>query len=42
MVYDVIIIGAGSAGYTSGIYATRFGLQTLLSGKEPGGQVNEA
>lgn len=42
MVYDVIIIGAGSAGYAAGIYATRFGLRTLLIGKEPGGQVNEA
>lgn len=40
--YDVIIIGAGSAGYAAGIYATRFGLRTLLIGKEPGGQVNEA
>ncbi len=42
MVYDVIIIGAGSAGYTAGVYATRFGLRALLVGKEPGGQVNEA
>ena len=40
--HDVIIIGAGSAGYAAGIYATRFGLRTLLIGKEPGGQVNEA
>ncbi len=40
--YDVIIIGAGSAGYAAGIYATRFGLRALLIGKEPGGQVNEA
>ncbi|UCC92026.1 MAG: FAD-dependent oxidoreductase [Candidatus Aenigmatarchaeota archaeon] len=42
MLYDVIIIGAGSAGYAAGIYATRFGMKTLLMGKEPGGQVNEA
>ncbi len=42
MVYDVMIIGAGSAGYAAGIYATRFGMKTLLVGKEPGGQVNEA
>lgn len=42
MVYDVIIIGVGSAGYAVGIYATRFGLRTLLIGKEPGGQTNEA
>ncbi|NIO22925.1 MAG: FAD-dependent oxidoreductase [Candidatus Aenigmarchaeota archaeon] len=40
--YDVIIIGAGAAGYSAGIYATRFGLKTLLIGKEPGGQTNEA
>jgi len=40
--YDVIIIGAGAAGYTAGIYSTRFGLRTLLIGKEPGGQTNEA
>ena len=40
--YDVIIIGAGPAGYTAGIYATRFGLRTLLIGKEPGGQTSEA
>ncbi|MCK5022622.1 MAG: FAD-dependent oxidoreductase, partial [Candidatus Aenigmarchaeota archaeon] len=40
--YDVIIIGAGSAGYTAGIYATRFGMKTLLLGTEPGGQTNEA
>lgn len=42
MGYDLIVIGAGSAGYSAGIYATRFGLRTLLIGKEPGGQVNEA
>ncbi len=40
--YDVVIIGAGSAGYTAGIYATRYGLRTLIIGAEPGGQVNEA
>lgn len=41
-IYDVIIIGAGPAGYTAGIYATRFGMRTLLIGKEPGGQASEA
>ncbi len=40
--YDVIIIGSGAAGYTAGIYSTRFGMKTLLLGKEPGGQTNEA
>ncbi len=40
--YDVIIIGAGPAGYTAGIYATRFGLRALIIGKEPGGLANEA
>jgi thioredoxin reductase (NADPH) len=40
--YDLIIIGAGPAGYAAGIYATRFGLRTILIGKEPGGQTNEA
>lgn len=40
--YDVVIIGLGPAGCTAGIYATRFGLKTLVIGKEPGGQANEA
>lgn len=42
MMYDVIIVGLGPAGCTAGIYATRFGLKTLVIGKEPGGQANEA
>lgn len=38
--YDVIIIGAGPAGYTAGIYASRAGHDTLLlSGILPGGQL---
>jgi len=41
--YDLVIIGGGPAGLTSGIYAQRAGLKTLLLEKEiPGGQVNEA
>jgi thioredoxin reductase (NADPH) len=40
--YDVIIIGLGPAGCAAGIYATRYGLSTLVIGKEPGGQANEA
>jgi NADH-dependent peroxiredoxin subunit F len=37
--YDVIIIGAGPAGFSAGIYSTRRGLKTLLIGKETGGQM---
>ncbi|MCD5409908.1 MAG: thioredoxin-disulfide reductase [Methanocellales archaeon] len=41
-IYDVIIIGAGPAGLTAGIYAVRSGLKTLiLEGGMPGGQVND-
>ncbi|MCK5416017.1 FAD-dependent oxidoreductase [Candidatus Parcubacteria bacterium] len=37
--YDTIIIGAGPAGYTAGIYAARREMKALIIGKEPGGQV---
>lgn len=38
--YEVIIIGAGPAGYTAGIYCSRAGHDTLiLSGILPGGQL---
>ena len=38
--YDVIIIGAGPAGYTAGIYCSRARRNTLLiSGILPGGQL---
>src|SRR5260370_29304700 len=38
--YDVIIIGSGSAGYTAAIYACRAGRKTLvLAGSIPGGQL---
>jgi thioredoxin reductase (NADPH) len=41
--YDVIIIGAGPAGLTAGIYALRSGLSTLiLESKYPGGRIIEA
>jgi thioredoxin reductase (NADPH) len=41
--YDVIIIGAGPAGLTAGIYALRSGLSTLIvEGKYPGGRIIEA
>ena len=40
MVHDVIIIGAGPAGYTSGIYCSRARHDTvLISGLLPGGQL---
>jgi len=40
---DVVIVGSGSAGSSSAIYATRFNLKTLvISGKLPGGLITEA
>ena len=37
--YDVIIVGAGPAGLTAGIYAARGGLKTaILELAMPGGQ----
>jgi thioredoxin reductase (NADPH) len=38
-IYDVIIVGAGPAGLTAGIYASRRTLKTLVIGKTLGGQV---
>lgn len=40
--YDVIIVGAGSAGMSAGIYAQRFGLKTLIIGKVVGGLLNDS
>ncbi len=41
--YDTIIVGAGPAGLTAGIYAARIGLKTLiLEGQSPGGRALEA
>ena len=40
--YDVLIIGAGSAGMSAGIYAQRFGLKTLIVGKVVGGLLNDS
>lgn len=41
--YDLIIIGAGPAGLSAGIYAGRAGLKTLiLDSKQVGGTVNDA
>ena len=40
MTYDVVIIGAGPAGYTAGIYCSRARHSTvLISGLLPGGQL---
>lgn len=39
-IYDVIIIGAGPAGYTAAIYAARANLSTMMiAGDTPGGQL---
>ncbi|MFC1599087.1 FAD-dependent oxidoreductase [Patescibacteria group bacterium] len=40
--YDVIIIGSGPAGMTAGIYCARKGLQSLIVGKDVGGQVSKS
>lgn len=40
MNYDLIIIGAGPAGMTAGVFAARKGLKTLIISKDIGGQVN--
>lgn len=40
--YDLTIIGAGPAGITAGIYATRYQLKTLVVGKLLGGVATEA
>lgn len=37
--YDLIIIGAGPAGLTAGIYAARREMKTLIIGQEIGGQM---
>lgn len=40
--YDTIVLGAGPAGMTAGIYSTRYGLRTLIISKEIGGMANLA
>ena len=40
MLYDIIIIGSGCAGYTGAIYTSRGNLKTLvIAGAKPGGQL---
>ena len=41
-IYDLIIIGAGPAGMTAGIYAGRFRVKTLILSKDIGGTCNTA
>lgn len=38
--YDLIIVGAGAAGLTAGIFASRRGLKTLVLSKDLGGQAS--
>ena len=41
--YDVIIIGAGPAGLSAGLYSSRMGLKTLIIEKlTPGGQITQS
>lgn len=40
--YDLIIIGAGPAGLSAGIYAARYKLKTLIIGQIPGGLATTA
>lgn len=40
--YDVIIIGAGPAGYSAALYAVRYKLKTLVIGMQEGGQAGVA
>ena len=40
MIYDVVIIGGGPAGYTAALYCVRSGLSVLVLEKlSPGGQM---
>jgi thioredoxin reductase (NADPH) len=40
--YDVAIVGSGPAGYSAGIYASRYQLKTVIFGRMLGGTVSEA
>src|SRR6056297_3046465 len=39
---DLVIVGAGAAGMTAGVYAGRYMLDTLILGMLPGGMITEA
>lgn len=41
-IYNLIIIGAGPAGLAASIYASRYKVDHIVIGKEPGGQAVEA
>jgi len=41
-IYDLLILGTGPAGMAAAIYAGRYGLRTLIIGKEVGGTTNLA
>lgn len=38
--FDLVVIGAGPAGMTAGVFAARKGLKTVIVSKDIGGQVN--
>ena len=40
--YDLVIIGSGAAGLSAGLYAGRYRLNTLIVGKERGGETARA
>lgn len=40
--HDLVIVGAGSAGMTAGVYAGRYMLNTLILGMLPGGMITES
>ncbi len=42
MVYDLIVIGQGPAGLSAGIYASRYKINALIIGEEPGGTATHA
>ncbi len=39
---DLIIVGAGAAGLSASLFASRYGIKHLIFGMEPGGQLNNA
>lgn len=42
MIYDLIIVGAGPAGLSAAIYASKYKLNALIIGEEPGGTATHA